>query len=57
GKTSSFEVWVHEILIFSKLASKGFPQFDEIVNIVKEVSEGGEPREATKKQPGGCVVS
>ncbi|XP_063849271.1 uncharacterized protein LOC135093689 [Scylla paramamosain] len=41
GRSSSFEVTVNDSLIFSKLERKGFPDFDEIVDAVIAVEDGG----------------
>jgi len=55
GRSSSFEVKVNSVLIFSKLEKGAFPDFEECVEAVLAASTGGEPNMVEKTQP-RCVI-
>lgn len=40
GRTKSFEVKINDELVYSKLSKGSFPDFEEVVLRVLEVSEG-----------------
>ena len=54
GRRTSFEVKVNDQEIFSKLKTHAFPDFKDVVNIVKDVSEGGKP--STVERTESCCV-
>ena len=43
-KKTAFEVYIDNVLIFSKLEQKMFPDFEEIIRVANDVSSGSEPR-------------
>ena len=53
---ASFEVKVNDQLVHSKLQTMSFPDFNEVVTVVKEVSDGAAPRQVEKMQPASCVI-
>lgn len=55
GRNTSFEVKVNDEEIHSKLKTMAFPSFDEVVNIVQDVSQGGNPRPVVKTQ-WSCII-
>ena len=55
GRSTSFEVKVNDEEIHSKLKTMAFPSFDEVVNIVQDVSQGGSPRSVVKTQS-NCII-
>ena len=54
--SASFEVTVDGQLIHSKLSTNSFPDFEEVVDIVKSVAEGSKPQQVTKTQSAGCNI-
>ena len=57
GRTTSFEVKVNDTVIHSKLSTKAFPDFDEVVAIIQETAtKGTEPSKVTKTQSGFCNI-
>jgi len=56
GRQTSFEVTVNEQLVHSKLQTMSFPEFKDVVSVVKEVSDGAEPRKVEKLQPASCTI-
>ncbi|XP_034940343.1 migration and invasion enhancer 1 [Chelonus insularis] len=57
GRQGSFEVTINDELVYSKRQTMAFPRFSEVIDVVKEVSEGQKPRQITKQQPINCVLS
>lgn len=55
GRRSSFEVKVDGKLIYSKLESGGFPEFEDVVKAIEAV-KSGQPLPEIGKQPGGCTI-
>ena len=49
GRTGSFEIKINGTLVYSKLSCDKFPNFDEVVDAVREVAAG--------KSPDQCQVS
>ena len=47
---------INEQLVHSKLQTMSFPDFKEVVTVVKEVSDGSAPRQVEKLQPASCVI-
>ena len=48
GRKKSFEILVKDQEIHSKLKTMSFPNFEEVVSIIKTVSEGGGPSTVQK---------
>ena len=44
GRTSSFEVTVNSVLVYSKLQQGKWPEFNDILKLVKEVDKGANPK-------------
>lgn len=57
GRRGSFEVTVNESLIYSKLQTMALPDFEEVVNVVSNVADGGEIRQIKGEQPINCSIS
>ena len=55
GRRTSFEVSVEGQLIHSKLQTGGFPDKHEVVEIIKDVSGGGEARKVMRTAK-TCVI-
>ena len=55
GRRSSFEVKVNDKTIHSKLKTMAFPDFEEVVGLVKGAEEGVEPGLVTKTQS-SCTI-
>jgi len=43
-------------LVFSKLEKGAFPVFKEVVEVVRECSQGRDPREVTETEPSWCIL-
>ncbi|KAK7872047.1 hypothetical protein R5R35_004551 [Gryllus longicercus] len=57
GRTGSFEVKVNEKLVYSKLMTMAFPDFENVVDIVGDAADGKEIREVSKQQPiTNCII-
>ncbi|XP_014203729.1 migration and invasion enhancer 1 [Copidosoma floridanum] len=57
GRQASFEVQVNDELVYSKLQTMAFPDFNEVTNMVKDVSEGKPVLKIQKQQPIDCIIS
>ncbi|XP_011301337.1 migration and invasion enhancer 1 [Fopius arisanus] len=57
GRQGSFEVKINDSLVYSKLQTMAFPIYNEVLNVVKEVSEGQPVRQITQQQPIDCSIS
>ncbi|KAG5839439.1 hypothetical protein ANANG_G00204970 [Anguilla anguilla] len=55
GRSSSFEVTVNDMLVYSKLESHAFPDNSEVVEMVKKASAGGEVQKVKKKKD-SCLI-
>ncbi|KAL1007575.1 hypothetical protein UPYG_G00088610 [Umbra pygmaea] len=55
GRRSSFEVTVNGKVAFSKLEVGGFPDTEEVVEMVKDVSQGGQMKKLMKKR-NECIL-
>lgn len=53
----AFEVEVNDKLIYSKLQTMALPDFDEVAEVVNNVSLGEEPRLIKGQQPINCAIS
>ena len=47
---------VNDQLVHSKLQTMSFPDFKEVVTVVKEVADGAAPRQVEKCQPASCAI-
>lgn len=57
GRTGSFEVKVNGKLVYSKLMTMAFPDFENVVDIVGDVADGKEVRDVSKQQPiTNCII-
>ena len=50
GRSTCFEVTVNDTVIHSKLKTMRFPDFEEVVDIVKKTVGGEAPGQVTKHQ-------
>ena len=50
GRRTSFEVVVDGALIHSKLQTRKLPDFEEALDIIKNIAAGEEPRKVMKMQ-------
>ncbi|KAJ8682707.1 hypothetical protein QAD02_018499 [Eretmocerus hayati] len=57
GRQASFEVQINDKPVYSKLRTLAFPDFEEVSQCVKNVSEGIPCNEIHKQQPIKCVIS
>uniref|UniRef100_A0A2A4J1P7 Migration and invasion enhancer 1 n=1 Tax=Heliothis virescens TaxID=7102 RepID=A0A2A4J1P7_HELVI len=57
GRQGSFEVEVNDKLIYSKLQTMALPDFNEVAEVVNNVSLGEEPRLIKGQQPINCAIS
>lgn len=48
GRRSSFEVTVDDVVIHTKLGTMKFPNFEEVVDIVKSTADGEKPSQVQK---------
>lgn len=48
---------VNNTLIYSKLQTMALPDYDEVAQVVNDVSQGVEPRLIKGQQPINCVIS
>ena len=48
GRRGAFEVKVEDKLIHSKLQTGGFPDRNEVVEIIQDVCAGSEPRKVVR---------
>ncbi|XP_039749555.1 migration and invasion enhancer 1 [Pararge aegeria] len=57
GRQGSFEVVVNDKLIYSKLQTMALPDYEEVADVIHQVSNGAEPREIKGQQPVNCSIS
>ncbi|CAH2105691.1 unnamed protein product [Euphydryas editha] len=57
GRQGSFEVVINNKLVYSKLQTMALPDYEEVVDVVTEVSQGAEPREIKGQQAVNCAIS
>lgn len=55
--SGAFEVVVNDKLIYSKLQTMALPNYEEVVEVVNDVSKGAEPRVIKGQQPINCAIS
>lgn len=53
----SFEIVVNDKLIYSKLQTMALPDYDEVAQVVNDVSNGSKPREIKGQQPINCAIT
>jgi len=56
GRQASFEVEIEKELVYSKLKTMAFPDFEEVADVVEDVANGGLPRAVSKQQPINCCL-
>ncbi|XP_046982839.1 migration and invasion enhancer 1 [Schistocerca americana] len=56
GRTGSFEVSVNGQLIYSKLRTMAFPDFQNVTDIVNDAAAGREIKSVDKQQPINCII-
>ncbi|RZC39484.1 Rdx domain containing protein [Asbolus verrucosus] len=56
GRRASFEVKVNGTLVHSKLSTLAYPDYDDLSQIITEVSEGKEPRSCKQQPITSCSV-
>ena len=56
GRRSSFEVKLNDQVIHSKLETKGFPDFKEVVQICNETAKGSLPTSVQKVDKANCNI-
>ncbi|XP_061711197.1 migration and invasion enhancer 1 [Cydia pomonella] len=57
GRQGSFEVVINDKLVYSKLQTMALPDYNEVSQVVTDVSNGNAPREIKGQQPINCVIS
>ncbi|XP_041970496.1 migration and invasion enhancer 1 [Aricia agestis] len=57
GRQGSFEVKVNDKLVYSKLQTMALPDYEEVADVVNDVTQGAEPRQIKGQQPINCVIS
>mmetsp|Transcript_13061 Transcript_13061/g.45666 ORF Transcript_13061/g.45666 Transcript_13061/m.45666 type:complete len:80 (-) Transcript_13061:405-644(-) len=70
GRSSSFEIYVNDHLIFSKLGAGFFPEPADVIAVLKHIRETGKMPEGAKKvdlekivegaadaSAGGCIIA
>ena len=55
GRRGAFEVKVQDQLIHSKLQTGGFPDRNEVVEIIQDVVAGSEPRKVVRSAK-ACII-
>jgi len=55
GRSTSFEVKINDALVYSKLASGAFPEFDDVVKAVEAVASGAASTEI-KAAESSCTL-
>ncbi|XP_053603636.1 migration and invasion enhancer 1 [Plodia interpunctella] len=56
GRQGAFEVVVNDTLIYSKIQTMALPDYEEVAQVVNEVSNGSKPREIKGQQPVNCAI-
>mmetsp|Transcript_171140 Transcript_171140/g.416095 ORF Transcript_171140/g.416095 Transcript_171140/m.416095 type:complete len:88 (+) Transcript_171140:97-360(+) len=66
GRSSSFEIYVNDHIIFSKLGAHFFPDSGDVVGVLKDIAATGKMPEGAKKvdmakvtenaDEGGCAI-
>lgn len=57
GKEGSFEIKINDQLVYSKLQTLAFPDYEAVCETIKDVSLGEPVRKVTKQQPIECIIS
>ncbi|KAL4707919.1 hypothetical protein ACJJTC_013710 [Scirpophaga incertulas] len=57
GRHGSFEIEINNKLVYSKLQTMALPDYEEVAEIVHDVSRGEEPREIKGQQPINCAIT
>ncbi|XP_059046100.1 migration and invasion enhancer 1 [Achroia grisella] len=56
GRQGSFEITINDKLIYSKIQTMAIPDYEEVAQVVNDVSHGSEPREIKGQQPINCAI-
>lgn len=56
-RSGSFEVVINDTLVHSKLQTLAFPDYEDVVDVVKDANEGQPVRTTVKQQPITCSIS
>ncbi|KAM3967410.1 migration and invasion enhancer 1-like [Aphomia sociella] len=56
GRQGSFEITVNHKLVYSKMQTMAIPDYEEVAQVVYDVSQGSEPREIKGQQPINCAI-
>ncbi|XP_046838914.1 migration and invasion enhancer 1 [Vespa velutina] len=57
GKEGSFEIKINDELVYSKLQTLAFPDYEAVCETIKDVSNGEPVKKVTKQQPIECTIS
>lgn len=57
GISASFEIQMNDQLVYSKLQTMAFPDYEAVTDLAKEISQGQPIRPIKKEQPIDCAVS
>ncbi|XP_020712079.1 migration and invasion enhancer 1 [Athalia rosae] len=57
GRQASFEVQMNGDLVYSKLQTLAFPDYEAVTDLAKDVSAGQPTRKIKKEQPIECSIS
>ncbi|XP_015181775.1 PREDICTED: migration and invasion enhancer 1 [Polistes dominula] len=57
GKEESFEIKINDQLVYSRLQTLAFPDYEAVCETIKDASNGGPVKKVTKQQPIECVIS
>ncbi|KAL7288069.1 hypothetical protein TKK_0017860 [Trichogramma kaykai] len=57
GRQASFEVQINNELVYSKLQTMAFPDFNAVSEAVQHVAQGEMPTKIKKEQPITCATS
>ena len=56
GRRMSFEVTTNSVLVYSKLATRRFPDSRAVADMVAAVVAGAAPARVTKQESGCCIL-
>ncbi|KAI4491622.1 PREDICTED: migration and invasion enhancer 1 [Polistes canadensis] len=57
GKEESFEIKINDQLVYSRLQTLAFPDYEAVCETIKDVFNGEPVKKVTKQQPIECVIS
>ena len=56
GRRTSFEVTTNSMVVYSKLATRRFPDSRAVAAMVAAVVAGADPARVTKQESGCCIL-